>query len=153
VEVQAIATLERSMARVRRSSRAGADPPAGSVVLAGCCELLELPAGTLDFATCLREALDRARPLPARPALRTEVGERLLIRSRAPVPPARLREVEVEALSPALGHFLCALRSPLSQPARAALAAKLDASPAELDALTRELAEAGILLIGPGSAR
>ncbi len=142
VEVEAIVTLERCMARARRHPRQAPDPPAGSVVLADGCEVLELPAGTLDLAARLREALDRGHALPARSALGPD-GERLLI--RAGVATAGASEVEVERLSPALGRFLCAARRPLSRAARAALAIELDASPAEIEALASELAEARIL--------
>lgn len=141
--IEAIATLERCMARARRHSRSVDDPPAGSVVLSEDCLVLELPAGTLDFAAQLREALDRGGALPAGPAL-GPACERLLIRSGLlAVGP---HGVEVEGLSPALGRFLCAARRPLAQPERAALAAELDASPAEIEELASELAEAWILV-------
>ncbi len=144
--VEALATLERRMARARRAVRTVAEPPPGGVVLAEGCELLELPDGTLEFATRLRQTLDRGAVAPVAPALAQGAHERLLIQSRAAVPPARLREVEVERLSPALGRFLCAARRPLAPAALAALAAELEATPSELDELVGELASARIVL-------
>lgn len=147
--VEAIAALERRMAHARRTIRSVAEPAPGSVVLAAGCELLELGAGALDFATRLRAALDRGAPAPRPPALDPGATERLLLRSRSPAGPARLRDVEVEGLSPALARFLCAARHPLAPADLAELAASLDASLAELDELIGELSDAGIVLVGP----
>jgi hypothetical protein len=139
-DAHAIVALERGMARARRGVRAVPAPPRDHVVLAGSCALLELPDGTLDRAARMREGMRKASPMVS------SACEHLLIRSHAAAPPARLRDVEVERLSPALARFLCKARVPLSRAARARIAAELDTTESEIEALASELTSAGILL-------
>jgi hypothetical protein len=160
----AILALELEMARARRRSVPDAPPtpPAapGEVVLAPAASLLEVPAGTLDFAAELGAAAEAGRPAPVAPVAPAAPGslgspetaapaarEVLLLLSRPPASGRRtgLREVEVERLSGPAAALLAAARCPLSREARAALARDHGADPAELEAFVATLTTDGIL--------
>lgn len=144
----ALVGLEATLARARRGAQDGIPPRAGELVLAPRAHLVELPAGTLDHAARLREALDRqGAPLPPAPALGPG-RETLLVLTRDPAHAHALPGVHVERLEPAVARLVAAARRPLGAEARADLARDLGAEPGDLESFADELVREGVLVRG-----
>ncbi len=109
--VRALVALEAALVRARRELRRVRAPGAGEVALAPWAWAVTLPEGTLALATDMHAALDRGAALPAF-AISPARGEILLLRAEPEPKAFRLRAVEVEALSPALGALLLDLHEP-----------------------------------------
>jgi hypothetical protein len=140
--LRALVALESALTRARRELQARPEARPGEIVLAPWVALEDLPKGTLALAACLRTALDTGGALPA-VALDGSGNETLLIRAVPGVRPFRLRDVEVEQVSPALAALL---RAALEARTRAALAKRVSTPRAELDPVIADLLAEGILV-------
>lgn len=142
--LRALVALESALSRARRSLCARPAPKPGEVVLAPWVFLERVPAGTLALAAGLREALDTSAPLPS--AVLDDAGDETLLVRAAPIaPPFRLREVEVEHISPALAALLHAARDART---RAALALGVSTPLVELEPVIDDLVRERILVAG-----
>jgi hypothetical protein len=146
--LRALVALESALVRARRALHSRRPPQPGERVLAPWVSLETLPAGTLELAARIREALDAGKPPPPL-AFQASPDETLLVRSAPASRPLGLREVEVERLSPALAVLLRAALEPIT---RAALEAATSSTRAELDPILEELEADGVLTAGDGAA-
>ncbi|MGH9889670.1 MAG: hypothetical protein ACREBE_29340, partial [bacterium] len=140
--LHAMVVLEAALCSARRQLEDRPSPAPGEVVLAAWVSLVQVPDGTLELAVRLRAALDAASTLP-RVVLDDLPAETLLVRAAPSAAPFRLREVEVEHVSPALAALLRAACAPRTRPALAHLAAT---APVDLDPLLDDLLREKILV-------
>ena len=128
----ALAQLEAAIARVRRAARAAPPSPPGSLRLAACAALLELPRGTLAAFTALRQGEDP-------PALAPGVEALLALRS------APGGDVTVEEIPEGLAAILRTAQEPAGRDALAAVAREHGAEPGEEGAILDGLVRDGLL--------
>ena len=141
---RALAALERALARARRELRAASAPRRGELALAPWAWLVALPAGALELAVRVREALDRAAPLPAF-ELDSAGEETVLVLAEREAKPFRLRDVQAERLAPDLARLLDAAGRPRTLAELARVCGESEADVAEIAA---ELVADGVLVAG-----
>jgi hypothetical protein len=142
--LRALVALESALCRARRELQTRRAPGPGELALAPWVSLETLPGGTLALAARLRAALDSRDRLPDL-VLDGPASETLLVRAAPIAAPFRLREVEVEHVSPALAALLRAATAPLT---RAALSACVSTPLAALDPVIDDLLGEQILRAG-----
>ena len=144
--------LERAMARARRALRDARPPRDDEVGLAPWAHLVDVPDGTLAWASDVRGSAGASAsrpPAPGRP------HETLLLVATPEPPPFGLRHVEVERVSDGLARLLVRLEPhPVSRAAREEHAAQVEANVAELESVITDLLREGVLVgstsSGPG---
>ena len=145
----ALLELERSFAQVRRSpASVDVELGAGWIVLSPRARLIELPLGTLEFASELREALDTngARPAPPDFSETTERGWSLVhAREPASFGPT---EVRVEQLNAPADELLRRARNPIGPDERARFARERGATPEDLEEFLESFLSEGVLIAG-----
>lgn len=142
--LRALVELESALVHARRELHARSAPAPGEIGLAPWVSVEELPGGTLALAARLRAALDSQGP-PAEIVLEGSPNETLLVRASPIAAPFRLRDVEVEHVSPALAAVLRAASKPAT---RMALAVSVSTPLAELDPVIDDLVREDILVGG-----
>jgi len=142
--LRALVALETALAQARRELREMPALRPGVVALAPWAWLEDVPGGTLALAAALRAALDVGTGLPA-PLVPPEPDEVLLVRASVAAAPFRLRDVEVERLSPALAALLRAAHQPAT---RDDLAELVSTPRVELDPVIDALLADRILVAG-----
>lgn len=138
--------LECAMVRARRAETSAPKLAAGEVLLAPGSKLVRIAAGQADYADALRANLEAGAPLPSFRAL--QGSELILVAPRPAANIFALGEVHVERLDSPVDQLLESARQPLGIDARAALAERFDASPADLERFVRDLIDDGLLIAG-----
>jgi hypothetical protein len=144
------AQLERAMASLRRQDVERGAAPHGGFVLAPHAEVVDLPAGTVDAAATIQQALAEGVPVPRGLAANADVRERALLAVSSSESPHRLRDVSVEALGDLPGVVLAACREPVAMALLERLAEAEEATPEELRGFLDALVGEGVLLRAAG---
>jgi hypothetical protein len=151
---RALVALEAAMARARRRVRTLAPAvPRGALALAPTSWLVGLPAGSFDFASQLRRALDgeRGAELPPGASLDGRSEETVLVAAGEPEGSFALRPLRVESLTPLVARFLRLACAPLDDAALSRFAAEHGIDPAELETVAGEFVKEGVLLRAGGA--
>lgn len=144
------AQLERAMAALRREDALRGAAPRGGFVLAPRADVVDLPAGTVDGAAAIQQALAEGAPIPRVLAANADVRERALLAVASSGSPHRLRDVSVEALGELPGLVLAACREPVELPVLERIAELEEATPDELRGFLDALVGEGVLLRARG---
>jgi hypothetical protein len=141
----ALASIERAMARARRDGFAHGRG-SGRFALSPRATILAVPAGSLQAAATLREALDASGDVPVDLRVEPSTTEHVLVLGAPRESAHRLAEATLELLSPLAGALLMLVRDGGDDDALAAFRARHAASEDEVEGFLTSLVADGVVI-------